>query len=75
MHLLFAENCLTMDEAAAMKSDTQLHSEDDGRAEESSRLDYVDFPQSSFTDRESTSLLRYQDATEHSPPIKYRRYG
>lgn len=75
MHLLFDENCLTMDGAAAMKSDTQLYSEDDGRAEESSRLDCVTLPQSSLTDRENTNLLRYQDATEHSSPIKYRRYG
>lgn len=77
MHLLIEENslCLTMNKVAVMKSDTQLHLEDNRRAEESSRLDCVDLPQSSLTDRENTNLLHCQDATENSSAIKYRKYG
>lgn len=66
MHL-----CLTMDRAAAVKSDTQLHVEDKRRA----GMDCVDLPRSSLTDREDTDLLRCQDATGISSPFKYRRYG
>lgn len=64
-----------MDKVAVMKSDTLLHLEDNRRAEERSRLDCVDLPQSSLTDGENTDLLRCEDATENSCPIKYRRYG
>ncbi len=77
MHLLIEGNspCLTMDKVAAMKSDTLLHLEDSRRAEERSRLNCVDLPQSSLTDGQSTDLLRCQDSTEDSSAIKYRRYG
>lgn len=64
-----------MDKVAVMKSDTLLHLEDNRRAEERSRLDCVDLPQSSLTDGENTDLLGCEDATENSCPIKYRRYG
>ncbi|XP_070701761.1 homeobox protein Mohawk-like [Pempheris klunzingeri] len=64
-----------MNKVAVMKSDTLLHLEDGRRAEERSRLSCVDLPQSSLTDGENTDLLRCQDTTENSSPIKYRRYG
>ncbi|KAG8013942.1 Homeobox protein Mohawk [Nibea albiflora] len=64
-----------MDKVAVMKSDTLLHLEDNRRAEERSRLDCADLPQSSLTDGENTDLLRCEDATENSCPVKYRRYG
>ncbi|XP_070775618.1 homeobox protein Mohawk-like [Enoplosus armatus] len=64
-----------MNKVAVMKSDALLHLEDNRRAEESSRLNCVDLPQSSLTDGQSTDLLRCQDSTEDSSPIKYRRYG
>ncbi len=77
MHLLTEESflCLTMDKVAVMKSDTPLHLEDDRRAEERSRLDCVNLPQSSLADGDNTDLLRCQDVTENSSPVKYRRYG
>lgn len=77
MHLLTEGNslCLTMDKVAVMKSDTLLHLEDSRRAEERSRLNCVDLPQSSLTDGQNTDLLRCQDTTEDSSAIKYRRYG
>lgn len=78
MHLLIeGGNSLrfTMNKVAVMKSDMQLHLEGNGRAEESSRLDCVDLPRSSLTERENTNLLHCQDTAEHSSPIKYRRYG
>lgn len=77
MHLLIGGNslCLTMDKVAVMKSDTLLHLEDNRRAEERSRLNCVDLPRSSLTDGENIDLLRCQDTTENSSPIKYRRYG
>lgn len=77
MHLLIEENslCLTMNKVAEMKSDTRLHFEDNMRSEERSRLNCVDLPQSSLTDRQNTDLLRCQETTDDSSPIKYRRYG
>ncbi|XP_051266108.1 homeobox protein Mohawk-like [Dicentrarchus labrax] len=64
-----------MNKVAVMKSDTLLHLEDNRRVEERSRLDCVDLPQSSLTDGDNTDLLRCQDTTENSSPIKYKRYG
>lgn len=65
-----------MNKVAVVKSDTLLRLEDSRRAEtERSRLDCVGLPQSSLTDGENTDLLRCQDASENSSPIKYRRYG
>lgn len=58
-----------------MKSDTLVHLETDRGAEERSRLGCVDLPQSGFTDGQNTELLRCQETTENSSPIKYRRYG
>ncbi|KAM9349651.1 LOW QUALITY PROTEIN: homeobox protein Mohawk-like [Symphorus nematophorus] len=76
MHLLIEENsALTMNKVAVMKSDALLHLEEKRRAEERSRLDCVDLPQSALTDGENTERLRCQDATENSSSIKYRRYG
>lgn len=56
-------------------ADMQHHLEDNGAAERSSRLDCVDSPRSSFTDRENTNPLQCRDAAENSCTIKYRRYG
>ncbi|XP_075953828.1 homeobox protein Mohawk-like [Anarhichas minor] len=77
MHLLIKDNfvCSTMIKVAEMKSETLLHFEDNMRAEERSRLNCVDLPRSSLTDEQNTELLRCQDTTDDSSPIKYRRYG
>lgn len=64
-----------MNKVAEMKSDALLHLEDNMRAEERSRLNCVDLPQSSLTDEQNADLLRCQDTTDDSSPIKYRRYG
>ncbi|TDH06273.1 hypothetical protein EPR50_G00129340 [Perca flavescens] len=64
-----------MNKVAEMKSDTQLHFEDNVRSEERSRLNCVDLPQSSLTDGQNADLLRCQETTDDSSPIKYRRYG
>ncbi|XP_069574327.1 homeobox protein Mohawk-like [Brachyistius frenatus] len=58
-----------------MKSDTLFHLDDSRRAEERSRLNCVDSPQTSLADGQNTDLLRCQDSTENSSAIKYRRYG
>ncbi|XP_059201056.1 homeobox protein Mohawk-like [Centropristis striata] len=76
MHLLIEEKlCLTMNNAAEMRSDNLINSEDNRRAEERSRLNCVDLPQSSLTDGQNTDLLRCQETTDDSSAIKYRRYG
>uniref|UniRef100_A0A8C2X7M5 Mohawk homeobox b n=1 Tax=Cyclopterus lumpus TaxID=8103 RepID=A0A8C2X7M5_CYCLU len=64
-----------MIKVAEMKSDTLLHFEDNMRAEERSRLNCVDLPRSSLTDEQNTDLLRCQDTTDDSSPLKYGRYG
>lgn len=66
-----------MNHVTTMRSDVQHHLEDNRGAEPSGRLDCVDSPQSSFTDRESSNLLQCRDAAAaaDSCTIKYRRYG
>ncbi|XP_029309089.1 homeobox protein Mohawk-like [Cottoperca gobio] len=75
MHLLIEENslCLTMSKVAEMKCDTLLHFEDNMRAEERSRLNCVDLPQSNLTDGQNADLLLCQETNDDSSPI--RRYG
>ncbi|KAL6104159.1 uncharacterized protein ACO6RY_13939 [Pungitius sinensis] len=77
MHLLVKENsvCSTMIKVAEMKSDTLLHFEDHVRAEERSRLNCVDLPQSSLTEEQKTDLRRCQNTNGDGSPTKYRRYG
>ncbi|XP_067331121.1 homeobox protein Mohawk-like isoform X2 [Channa argus] len=58
-----------------MKSDTLIHLGDNRGAEERSRLNCVDLPHTSLTEGQNTDLLRRQQTTENSSPIKYRRYG
>ncbi|XP_068427492.1 homeobox protein Mohawk-like [Clinocottus analis] len=76
MHLLIKENSVrsTMIKVAKMKSETLLHFEDNTRAEERSRLNCVDLPRGSLAEQ-NTDLLRCQDSTDDSSPIKYGRYG
>uniref|UniRef100_A0A8C2XAV9 Mohawk homeobox b n=1 Tax=Cyclopterus lumpus TaxID=8103 RepID=A0A8C2XAV9_CYCLU len=64
-----------MIKVAEMKSDTLLHFEDNMRAEERSRLNCVDLPRSSLTDEQNTDLLRCQDTTDDSSPLKSRLGG
>lgn len=64
-----------MNHVTAMRSDAQHHLEDNRGAEQSGRLDCVDSPQSSFTDRENSNLLQCRDAADDGCTIKYRRYG
>ncbi|XP_038575316.1 homeobox protein Mohawk-like [Micropterus salmoides] len=64
-----------MSKVDVMKSDTLLHLESKRRAEERSRSNCVEFPQSSLTDEQNTDLLQCQDTTEDSSTVKYRRYG
>lgn len=64
-----------MNHVTAMRSDAQHHLEDNRGAEQSGRLDCVDSPQSSFTDRENNNLLQCRDAADNGCTIKYRRYG
>lgn len=64
-----------MNHVAAMRSDAQHHLEDHRGAEQSGRLDGVDSPHGSFTDRENSNLLQCRDAADSGCTIKYRRYG
>ncbi|XP_047445407.1 homeobox protein Mohawk-like [Mugil cephalus] len=77
MHLLTEGNstCLRMNKVAVMKSDTLLHLDDCRRADERSRLNFADLPQTSLTDGHNTDLLRCQETSENSSAVKYRRYG
>ncbi|XP_058493329.1 homeobox protein Mohawk-like [Solea solea] len=77
MHLLTEENspCERMNKVAVMKSDALLHLEDSRGAEERSRLNCEDLPQSSLPDGHDTDLMQYQDNTKNSATVKYRRYG
>ncbi|KAK2822041.1 hypothetical protein Q5P01_022106 [Channa striata] len=58
-----------------MKSDTLIHLGDNRGAEERSRLNCADLAHTSLTEGQNTDLLRRQETTENSSPIKYRRYG
>nr|XP_019957030.1 PREDICTED: homeobox protein Mohawk-like [Paralichthys olivaceus] len=64
-----------MDKVAVMKSDTLLCLEDNRRAEDRSRLNCVELPQSNFTDGQNTDLLQCQDDTQNSSTVKYGRCG
>ncbi|XP_041848194.1 homeobox protein Mohawk-like [Melanotaenia boesemani] len=64
-----------MDKVAAMKSDTLPHLDDSRRAEERSRLNTADSPQTSLTDGQNTDPLQCQETSENSSALKYRRYG
>lgn len=77
MHLLIEENSafVRMNKVAVMKSDNLLRLEDNRRAEERSRLNCADLPQTSLTDGQNTDLLQCQDSTDNSSTNKYRRYG
>ncbi|XP_026169879.1 homeobox protein Mohawk-like [Mastacembelus armatus] len=77
MHLFLRKTVcvLRLTKAAVMKSDTLIHLEDNKGAEERSRLNYEDLPQTSLTDGQNTDLLHCQESTENRSPIKYRRYG
>uniref|UniRef100_A0A3Q3N5C5 Mohawk homeobox b n=1 Tax=Mastacembelus armatus TaxID=205130 RepID=A0A3Q3N5C5_9TELE len=64
MHLFLRKTVcvLRLTKAAVMKSDTLIHLEDNKGAEERSRLNYEDLPQTSLTDGQNTDLLHCQDA-------------
>lgn len=70
-----------MNHVFTMRSEVQHHVEDNGAAERSGRLDCVDSPHSSFTDRENSNLLQCRQvaaaaaAAADGCTIKYRRYG
>lgn len=64
-----------MNHVTTVRSDVQHHLEDNRGAKQSGRLDGVDSPQSSFTDRESSNLLQCRDSADNGCTIKYRRYG
>lgn len=62
-----------MNHVTTVRSDAQHHLEDNRGAEQSGRLDRVDSPQGSFTDREHSNLLQCRNA--NGCTIKCRGYG
>uniref|UniRef100_A0A3Q0RNT8 Mohawk homeobox b n=1 Tax=Amphilophus citrinellus TaxID=61819 RepID=A0A3Q0RNT8_AMPCI len=62
-----------MNKVAVMKS--ELHLDNGKRAEERSRLNCVDLPQTSLAEGQNADLLRCQESAEHNSAMKYRRYG